>query len=205
MRRVVACYFVLKKWMRRSVIFPPAWIMLTVCVLLLLTDYCVCFLSHRERMWPEQTLQSSGSRKEEAVQPGAYMQCKLLLTQSLVLRLLFDRETWTILITCLRWDVMPFIFSLALFFLHRLSPSTSSRKQWGGLRSLISWQWSREHPQQGEIWSSFLLNPRTKSNIRKLLKRKQQLRAVNTTSTATVTSSGKKYDYRYKLLLEMKF
>lgn len=59
-----------------SVISPSAWILMTVRVLLLLTDYCVCFLSHRESMRPEQTLQRSGARKEEAVQPGAYMQCK---------------------------------------------------------------------------------------------------------------------------------
>lgn len=50
---------------------------LFLCVLLLLTDSFVCFLSHRERMRPEQTVPSCESRKEEAVHPGVYMQCKL--------------------------------------------------------------------------------------------------------------------------------
>lgn len=80
------------------------------CVLLLLTESCVCFLSHRERMQPEQTVPSCGSRKEEAVHPGAYMQCTLCYQCLYCCSLLTEIESCVCLIekherflvTCLR-------------------------------------------------------------------------------------------------------
>lgn len=127
--------------------------------------------------------------------------CSFLTTRwvflSLRLHLLFVEDLYQFFWT---W-CNAFFSSAVLFSLHRLTPSTSSRRRWGRLRALISWQRRREQPQQVEIWSSFSSNQKTRSNIWKLLKRRQQLRAANITPAATVTFSGmmilKLFDFVY--------
>lgn len=86
------------------------------------------------------------------------------------------------------------IRDVALVFLHRLIPSTSSRKQWEELRPLISSLWSRE---QAVMWSRCLSNYKTKNKMWKHLKRKHQLRAINTTSATTAAFSGVEYSILY--------